>query len=99
MGFESPEQEPSQEDLARQYMVAYNEYREIADKRLSDLKVLDGLRDDAQSQEMIDKQQELLDSTRGEEDRAMERYSAIGERLTEETKRKYLTPGSPDYLG
>ena len=90
MGFESFSQEPSQEQLAQDYLAAYAEYKAISDKRLSDMKVLDGLKDDAQSQEMIDKQQELYDSTRGEEERAMERYAAIGEKLTPETKDKYL---------
>ena len=52
---------------------------------------MDGLRDDAQSQDMIDEQQALYDSTRGEEERAMQRYAAIGERLTPETKDKYLS--------
>ncbi len=89
MSFEQP-QEPSQEQLAQDYLSAYAEYKAISDRRLSDLKILDGLRDDAQSQEMIDAQQELLDSTAGEERRAMEKYAAIGEKLTPETKDKYL---------
>lgn len=90
---------PSQEELVHEYIQAYKAYREIADRRTSDLKVLDGLKDDAQSSAMIDTQQELLDSTSGEEGRAMDKYVAIGERLNEETKAKYLNPNSPDYLG
>lgn len=91
MGFEQLASEPSQEQLAQDYLAAYAEYREISDRRLSDLKILDGLRDDAQSQDMIDAQQELLDSTAGEERMAMEKYIAIGEKLTAETKDKYLS--------
>ncbi len=91
MGFEQLTSEPSQEQLAQDYLAAYAEYREISDRRLSDLKILDGLRDDAQSQDMIDAQQELLDSTAGEERMAMEKYVAIGEKLTAETKDKYLS--------
>jgi len=91
MGFEQLASEPSQEQLAQDYLAAYAEYKEISDRRLSDLKILDGLRDDAQSQDMIDAQQELLDSTAGEERMAMEKYVAIGEKLTAETKDKYLS--------
>ncbi len=99
MGFEQPASEPSQEQLAQEYIAAYAEYKEISDRRNSDTKILDGLRDDGQSQEMFQRQQELLDSTAGEERRAMEKYVAIGDKLTAETRDKYLKPGSPEFLG
>ncbi|MDQ5969236.1 MAG: hypothetical protein QG579_393 [Patescibacteria group bacterium] len=90
MSFEQFPTEPSQEQLVQDYLSAYEEYKTITDKRSSDLKVLDGLRDDSQSQEAVTKQQELYDSTRGEQERALEKYKAIGEKLTPETKDKYL---------
>ncbi len=99
MSFETSDAGPSQEQLAREYIAAYAEYKEISDRRNSDTKILDGLRDDGQSQEMFQRQQELLDSTAGEERRAMEKYVAIGDKLTAETRDRYLTPGSPEYLG
>lgn len=80
----------SQEQLANDYLVAYAQYKEIADKRTSDLKVLDGLRDDAQSADAIAEQKALYDSTRGEEERALERCNAIRAKLTPETIDKFL---------
>lgn len=86
-GISSPE---NQARLAQEYLDAYADYREIADKRNNDLRVLDKLRDESISPEMIAKQEELLSSSREAEEIAMDKYVKIGEKLTEETKDKYL---------
>lgn len=85
-----PKQEKTQDELAQDYLVAYQEYKKIADKRNNDLRVLDKLRDEAISPELIAKQEELFASTSDEEKRALNKYSKIGEKLTLETKDKYL---------
>lgn len=99
MGFESPQQESSQEELAHEYMTAYNEYKKVADERSNDLRILDKLRDEVAPQEMIDEQQKKFDDARGYEERLLDKYKQIGEKLTPDTKDKYLRPESPDYLG
>jgi hypothetical protein len=90
MGMESSMQEPSQGQLAQDYLTAYAEYKEISDQRMNDLKVLDKLRDENAPQKMIEEQQKLFDSTKDEEKVAMDRYVEIGNKLTPETKEKYL---------
>ena len=91
MNFEQPPiEEESQEQLAKDYLSAYEEYKKIADRRSSDLRVLDKLRDEVAPQRMIDEQQALFDSSREEEEAALDRYIKIGDKLTPETKDKYL---------
>ncbi len=93
MGFEQlpiEEDATSQEQLAMDYLDAYKEYKKISEKRLNDLKLLDSLRDEASSPETIMEQEELLASSREEEQMAMEKYVKIAEKLTPETKDKIL---------
>jgi hypothetical protein len=80
----------TQEKLVGEYIVAYEEYRKIADERLVYLSILDFLREKDAPSQMIFGQEDLHTSLREKEQFAMARYVAIGEKLTEETKNKYL---------
>ncbi|QQR64577.1 hypothetical protein IPH92_03380 [Candidatus Kaiserbacteria bacterium] len=83
----SPE---NQAKLAQEYLDAYADYREIADRRSNDLRILDKLRDEAVSPESIAEQEALFASTHDAEEMAMKKYVEIGKKLTEQTKNEYL---------
>lgn len=80
----------SQKQLASDYLAAYGEFRKIADKRNNDLRILDKLREEAIAPNLIEEQEELFASSQQEYEEAMSKYSKIGEKLTDETKEKYL---------
>lgn len=80
----------SQDQLASDYLAAYSEFRKIADKRSNDLRILDKLREEALAPDLIEEQEELYASSWQEYEEAMSKYSKIGEKLTEETKERYL---------
>jgi len=92
MNFEQPvmEEEKSQEQLAQEYLAAYEEYKEISDMRSNHLRVLDSLEDETAPKNMIDEQRELFMSLHDKEKAAMERYVKIGEKLAPETRDKFL---------
>lgn len=90
MDFEQAPAEPTQEQLAQEYLAAYEEYKAISGRRTSELRILDTLRNGDAPQSAIEEQQALFDSLRDEEERLLERYRVIGEKLTPETKDRYL---------
>ena len=91
MGFESAMQEPSQEQLAQDYLAAHAEYQKLMNIYLDNVKTLDRKKDeDVAYPETIDDQQKIVDESSKLVDEAMRKYATIGERLTPETKDKYL---------
>ena len=83
-------QGPSQEQLAQDYLAGYQEWKTINEKSMNDLRILDKLRDENAPQDMINEQQKLFDSSSNEEKVARDKYSSIFDKLTPETKEKYL---------
>lgn len=90
MGFESFSQGPSQEQIAKDYLAAYEEYKKLAEQAVNAGTVAYKLEDEAAPQHMIDEQRAEARTLSDEADRAMKRYAAIGEGLTPESKDKYL---------
>ena len=81
----------AQARFAEEYLAAYAEYSKISEKRSNDLRILDKLREEAISPDLIAKQEDLFASSRGAENEAMAKYLSIGKKLTKETKDKYLS--------
>ena len=101
MGFESPEShkedgsEKTQVELAQDYLVAYREYKEIEAKKIKGLRTLEVLKDEHAQRGLILRQREILDALDIDEKDAIERYTAIGEKLDPETWKKHLDLNHP----